>query len=102
MKWLGVLSGGLLAWSFHLGGGAADRLRSPSERVQALGDWLAADVPLRPTPLSGRHPALASYLAFLGRIMPRKGPVEAIRIARQAGMRLVMAGPVSPPPWRPM
>jgi glycosyltransferase involved in cell wall biosynthesis len=34
------------------------------------------------------------YLAFLGRIIPRKGPVEAIHLAQRVGMRLVMAGPV--------
>lgn len=33
------------------------------------------------------------YLLFLGRMLPDKGPAEAIRIARAAGMRLVLAGP---------
>jgi glycosyltransferase involved in cell wall biosynthesis len=33
------------------------------------------------------------YLMFLGRMIPDKGPVEAVRIARQAGLPLVMAGP---------
>ena len=32
------------------------------------------------------------YLLFLGRIIPRKGPEHAIRLARTAGMRLVIAG----------
>lgn len=32
------------------------------------------------------------YLLFFGRIHPDKGPGEAIRIARKAGMRLIMAG----------
>ncbi len=36
------------------------------------------------------------YLLFLGRFIPGKGPLPAIEIARQLGMRLVMAGPVSP------
>src|SRR5262249_15998004 len=31
------------------------------------------------------------YLLFLGRVIPEKGPVEAIRLARQAGMRLGLA-----------
>lgn len=39
------------------------------------------------------NPARGDYLLFLGRILPDKGLVEAIRIARQAGMRLILAGP---------
>lgn len=34
------------------------------------------------------------YLAFLGRISPEKNPVEAIEIARRAGMRLKIAAKV--------
>ena len=34
------------------------------------------------------------YLAFVSRIAPEKGPEVAIRVARRAGMKLVMAGPV--------
>jgi glycosyltransferase involved in cell wall biosynthesis len=36
------------------------------------------------------------YLAFLGRICPEKGPVEAIHIAAAAGMPLKMAAKVDP------
>jgi glycosyltransferase involved in cell wall biosynthesis len=36
------------------------------------------------------------YLAFLGRICADKGPVEAIEIARQAGMKLKIAAKVDP------
>jgi glycosyltransferase involved in cell wall biosynthesis len=36
------------------------------------------------------------YLAFLGRICPDKGPLEAIEIARRAGIRLKMAAKVDP------
>jgi glycosyltransferase involved in cell wall biosynthesis len=36
------------------------------------------------------------YLAFLGRICPDKGPLEAIEIARRAGLRLKMAAKVDP------
>ena len=36
------------------------------------------------------------YLAFLGRICPDKGPVEAIEIARRAGMPLKMAAKIDP------
>jgi glycosyltransferase involved in cell wall biosynthesis len=33
------------------------------------------------------------HLLFLGRMLPDKGPAEAIRIARAAGMPLILAGP---------
>ena len=39
------------------------------------------------------NPVAGDYLLYLGRIMARKGPVEAIHLARQIGMRLIMAGP---------
>ena len=39
------------------------------------------------------RPDRGDYLAFLGRIIPRKGPVEAIRLAQQVGMPLLLAGP---------
>jgi len=44
-------------------------------------------------PLNSFHPCLAegSYLAFLGRLSPDKGPDIAIRIARGAGMPLRIA-----------
>jgi glycosyltransferase involved in cell wall biosynthesis len=38
----------------------------------------------------------AGYLAFLGRICPEKGPLEAIEIARRAGMKLKIAAKVDP------
>ncbi|HZQ49933.1 MAG TPA: glycosyltransferase family 4 protein [Candidatus Dormibacteraeota bacterium] len=34
------------------------------------------------------------YLSFVSRISPEKGPAVAIRVARAAGMKLVMAGPI--------
>ena len=34
------------------------------------------------------------YLAFVSRLSPEKGPDVAIRVARKAGMKLVMAGPI--------
>jgi glycosyltransferase involved in cell wall biosynthesis len=37
-------------------------------------------------------PGPGKYLAFLGRISPEKGPHEAIRIAQQAGLPVVLAG----------
>lgn len=36
-----------------------------------------------------------SYLAFLGRFSKEKGPAEAIRIARETGYKLIMAGKVN-------
>jgi glycosyltransferase involved in cell wall biosynthesis len=35
------------------------------------------------------------YLLYLGRFIENKGPLEAIRIAKQLGMRLILAGPSS-------
>lgn len=34
------------------------------------------------------------YLAFVSRLSPEKGPALAIKIAQEAGMRIVLAGPV--------
>jgi glycosyltransferase involved in cell wall biosynthesis len=34
------------------------------------------------------------YLAFLGRLSPEKGPHHAIRIAKELGMKLIMAGKI--------
>jgi glycosyltransferase involved in cell wall biosynthesis len=41
-------------------------------------------------------PSQPTYLAFVGRISPEKGPIEAIKIARAAGIPLKMAGKVDP------
>jgi glycosyltransferase involved in cell wall biosynthesis len=41
-------------------------------------------------------PTQPPYLAFVGRISPEKGPIEAIKIARAAGLPLKMAGKVDP------
>jgi glycosyltransferase involved in cell wall biosynthesis len=40
------------------------------------------------------QPSQPTYLAFVGRISPEKGPIEAIKIARAAGLPLKMAGKV--------
>lgn len=40
------------------------------------------------------QPTQPAYLAFVGRISPEKGPEEAIKIARAAGLPLKMAGKV--------
>jgi glycosyltransferase involved in cell wall biosynthesis len=41
-------------------------------------------------PFSGRR---GDYLAFLGRMIPSKGAAEAVRVARELDMPLIMAGP---------
>lgn len=41
------------------------------------------------------------YALFVGRINREKGADLAIDIARRAGMRLVLAGPLAPRPWDP-
>jgi glycosyltransferase involved in cell wall biosynthesis len=41
-------------------------------------------------------PQPKDYLAFLGRMSPEKGPVQAIQVARKTGMRLIMAAKVDP------
>jgi glycosyltransferase involved in cell wall biosynthesis len=40
-------------------------------------------------------PDAGGYLLFLGRMIPDKGPVDAIRIAERAGLPIVLAGPSS-------
>ena len=47
----------------------------------------AAQFTLRATP--------DDYLCFLGRMIPGKGPVEAVAAARALGMRLLLAGPAT-------
>ncbi len=42
------------------------------------------------------EPRKEDYLLFAGRLSPEKGPAEAVRIAKQAGMPLRMAGMVEP------
>lgn len=42
------------------------------------------------------RPQGGDYLVFLGRISPEKGPDRAIEIAREVGMRLVIAAKVDP------
>jgi hypothetical protein len=62
-----------LAWSFHFDAeaGAVDRRRSVAEIPHALAAALASDLPLPPTALARRHPALAAYCDFLARL-PRR------------------------------
>ena len=60
-----------LAWSFHLDDDRGAPRRSSAEVPHALAEALAVDLPVRPTPLATRYPALADYAAFLGRL-PRR------------------------------
>ena len=49
-----------------------------------------------PADLHTFHPNAGTYLAFLGRISPEKGVDQAIAIAREAGMPLMIAAKVDP------
>jgi glycosyltransferase involved in cell wall biosynthesis len=66
------------------------------EQRRALGAGL--DVTVIPHGIDVRafpfSDAGGEYLLFLGRIIPDKGPLEAIRIARAAGRRIILAGPL--------
>jgi hypothetical protein len=61
----------VLAWSFHDDSDLSGHHLTTAEIPHALAESLTVDVPLRPTPLTARYPALASYIAFLGRL-PRR------------------------------
>jgi glycosyltransferase involved in cell wall biosynthesis len=43
----------------------------------------------------------AGYALFVGRMHREKGAHLALALAREAGMRLVLAGPLAPRPWDP-
>jgi hypothetical protein len=64
-----------LSWSFRSESDVASSpfmpRRSASEVAQALAEALAVDVPVRPTPLAERYPALTAYVQFLSRL-PRR------------------------------
>jgi glycosyltransferase involved in cell wall biosynthesis len=66
--------------------------RRPLPRANWLGTVLHG-MPagsLRPTPVAPEAP----YFAFLGRISPEKGIIDAIRIARAAGVKLKVAAKI--------
>jgi glycosyltransferase involved in cell wall biosynthesis len=50
---------------------------------------------------SGPVRLAAGYALFVGRMNREKGADLAIAIARRAGLRLVMVGPLAPRPWDP-
>lgn len=59
-------------------------------------NWMGTVYHGLPNDLLAEGPGDGGYLAFLGRICPDKGPLEAIEIARRAGMTLKMAAKVDP------
>lgn len=44
-------------------------------------------------------PGDGGYLAFVSRLAPEKGPPLAIKVAQAAGMKLILAGPISDPDY---
>lgn len=59
-------------------------------------NWMGTVYHGLPEGLLGPGKGAGGYLAFLGRICADKGPLEAIEIARRAGMKLKMAAKVDP------
>ena len=59
-------------------------------------NWMGTVYHGLPAGLFREGTGAGGYLAFLGRICPDKGPVEAIEIARRAGMKLKIAAKVDP------
>ncbi|OAI45508.1 glycosyl transferase [Rhizomicrobium sp. SCGC AG-212-E05] len=59
-------------------------------------NWMGTVYHGLPQGLLTQGDGAGGYLAFLGRICPDKGPLEAIEIARRAGMTLKMAAKVDP------
>ena len=59
-------------------------------------NWMGTVYHGLPDGLLGLGTGEGNYLAFLGRVCPDKGPLEAIEIARRAGRRLKMAAKVDP------
>jgi glycosyltransferase involved in cell wall biosynthesis len=70
---------------------------SESHRAQLEGPrWMGVchnAVPVEEFPFSERP---GSYLAFLGRFSPEKGPLEAIEVARRSGIPLRIGAKVNP------
>ncbi|MEU3624925.1 glycosyl transferase family 1 [Amycolatopsis coloradensis] len=69
---------------------APEALRAASLGPVLLATPLAEDAHLKP------QPAKADYFTVLGRITPGKGQHIAARLARSAGLNLILAGPVGP------
>src|SRR5688572_445787 len=70
----------------------SDRQRLPVPPV----NWMGTVYHGLPVTLLKESAGKGGYLAFLGRICADKGPLEAIEIARRAGMTLKMAAKVDP------
>jgi glycosyltransferase involved in cell wall biosynthesis len=77
----------------------------PHGRVTALSPRQWADYPeLKPTAVIPHGVDVAQftfqaepsdYLLYFGRFTPGKGPIQAIRAARELGLRLILAGPAN-------
>ena len=74
----------------------------PGAVVTAISDYQWSAEPADPPAAVVRHgidvdlpPAVPAepYLLWMGRFLPDKGPVEAVRVARELGMPLRLAGP---------
>ena len=80
-----------------LNGVSADQLRKapPSLRRNVLGHVHLA-TPLADRPEPSRMPEKAEHVVVLGRITPAKGQHIAIRVTKELGLPLIMAGPVGP------
>jgi glycosyltransferase involved in cell wall biosynthesis len=70
----------------------SDHQRAPVPPV----NWMGTVYHGLPETLLKEGTGEGGYLAFLGRICPDKGPLEAIEIARRAGLTLKMAAKVDP------
>ncbi len=70
----------------------SDHQRKPVPPV----NWMGTVYHGLPERLLQEGKGAGGYLAFLGRICPDKGPLEAVEIARRAGLRLKMAAKVDP------
>jgi glycosyltransferase involved in cell wall biosynthesis len=80
---------------------ACDRV--PNVHLVAISEYQASFTPLVKTAAVIHHgididdlpfnPCPDDYLLYLGTVTPDKGPLQAIAVARKAGMRLILAGP---------
>jgi glycosyltransferase involved in cell wall biosynthesis len=59
-------------------------------------NWMGTVYHGLPSKLFAEGTGRGGYLAFLGRSCPEKGPLDAVEIARRAGMRLKIAAKIDP------
>jgi glycosyltransferase involved in cell wall biosynthesis len=86
--------------SFYARHGHKAALVGISEAQLAAAPAALATVGTIPNPVDIRHWPLCErkddYLLWIGRITPEKGPQRAIAAAREAGVRLILAGVIQP------